>query len=1092
MAYVELSFLGFFGVKIDGIPIHGFATDKVRALLAYLVIEADMPHSRDQLIGIFWPERPTEAAKASLRSALTNLRHALGENTDESPLFEITRETVRFTCPPSCWVDVAAFEQQIAEADYALNHSGDIQLAVNNLQSAVTLYFGDFLAGFALKDCPEFDNWEYFVRERLRRKATMALGLLAEHYESRCEYEQAIGYARKHLTIEPWQEQAHQQLMRLLALNGQRTEALEQYSICCEWLRNELDVTPSEETFRLYEQIRDGILTPLPEEKSHFHKLPVYLTPLVGRQRELVELADRLADPNCRLLTLVGPGGSGKTRLAVETASQHAGKFKDGACFVPLVTTERVETIPSAINRALNNVGFSIDIRQSLLDYLSKREILLVLDNYEQLLLEGTEVLVDILDQVPQVKLLVTSRERLHLPAEWLYPVEGLSLPPSTQNPNVRSFEAIQLFSISTQRQRGYELSDDELPEVVHICRSVSGMPLAIEIATSWTRLLSCEEIASEIDHSLDFLQSDRRELQSRHRNIQAVFEYTWKMLTEEEQTVFRKLSVFRGGFTYQATEQIAGASLRTLTALVDKSLVSRLPGGRYALHELLRQFGAEKLDRDHQEKTQTCDSHCHYFLDFVSKTDCEGPDVAAHIAKIDPDLDNIQAAWRWATATSKMDALNLALRPIANYYAVKARWVEELNWITQTLAELPTNYPESLEAKLLFIKGGNLTSLRKDEEAREALDKSLEISRRLGNWEDLANALNAKAELFFQDDYLIGINYYEESIAFYPQTGRFVILGAFYWRMGTLYYYKGFLTKSESCFQKSVEILDTENPGRFMIHALEKFGRVKLIRGELEAAQDLLQKCQTLLDECKFGLPVQEAYVLCDLALLSWRRGRMEEARRQFEESIAICQKEVDQGIVIIWSLQAHFRIQYCHVLEESGDFKYMQQQAQLAVQTHREIPPIIYHGDAPGQAQACLSRAEMHLGDFASARQHLQQALQIWLGEHLSDWALFGLYYWANLLVKEADSLERKRLALELLSFVLDHPRLEGIDYHPAIFGEPALSKIRRAIAQLEAELPDEAVMKAREYGQRLELKEVVQEICAGTGRYWADCKY
>lgn len=556
---LECSLLGCFAVKLDGRPVHRFVSDKVRALLAYLAVESTHAHSRERLAELFWPERTREVARADLRNALSDFRKSLNTGSNEPGFFIFSKESIQFNCDTDCWLDVAAFTQEISEAESIQAHSEDLPGAMAHYQFAMTFYRGNFLEGFSLKDCAEFEDWCYYMREHLLQKASSALARLAGYHEGRREYDQAIPYARRRVELEPWLEAAYLHLMRLLALDGRRAEALEQYSLCCRKLKEELDVQPGGEVTRLYEQIRDGkFIVPDPGAPA---RLPAYLTPLVGRQVEISAIEAQFQDPSCRLLNLAGPGGCGKTRLAVAIAERLIKRFQDGVRFVPLVTLEQVESLPSAIIQALGISSASGgDSLHSLLSYLRDKELLLVLDNFEQLLPGGTEILETLLNEAPRIKLLVTSRERLHSLAEWLYEVTGLELPTTEQVEAVRACASVQLFVQAAQRQCGFTLPDKELPAVVRICRMVSGMPLAIEIAASWRRALSCAEIAEEIAHSLAFLQSDTRSLQTRHRSVQAVFETTWKMLSPEEQVVLSKLSVFRGGFTLPAAEAVAGA----------------------------------------------------------------------------------------------------------------------------------------------------------------------------------------------------------------------------------------------------------------------------------------------------------------------------------------------------------------------------------------------------------------------------------------------------------------------------------------------------------------------------------------------------
>ena len=326
------------------------------------------------------------------------------------------------------------------------------------------------------------------------------------------------------------------------------------------------------------------------------HNLPAQATSFVGRQEELGEIAGLLADPRCRLLVLVGPGGIGKTRLAIEAAAALLGDFADGVYFVPLQSVAAPEFIGPAVAQA---IGFSFygsdDPREQLFDYLRDRRMLLVVDNVEHLL-PGGELLAELLARAPHVKLLVTSREVLGLREEWVRPVRGLAFPPGEGAAPAGSYSAVQLFAERARQVNASFSLEREAGCAAEISRLVEGMPLAIELAAAWLRALPCAEVAREIQGSLDFLTTTLRNVPERHRNVRAVFEQTWNRLPAAEQEVFRRLSVFRGGLTREAAGAVAGADLPTLQSLVDRALLSVSPAGRYEIHELLRQFAAERL----------------------------------------------------------------------------------------------------------------------------------------------------------------------------------------------------------------------------------------------------------------------------------------------------------------------------------------------------------------------------------------------------------------------------------------------------------------------------------------------------------------
>jgi predicted ATPase len=333
------------------------------------------------------------------------------------------------------------------------------------------------------------------------------------------------------------------------------------------------------------------------------HNLPHAAAPFVNRVSEIAEITDRLNDPSCRLLTLVGPGGIGKTRLAMPVAANCAEQFDDGVYFVPLHSVDSPDFILSAIIDVVSPQSRSGgDLKHQFLQYLREKALLLVLDNFEHLL-DGADLLTEILEAAPDVKLLVTSREALNLQEEWRYSVTGLQYPETTAAEQPGAYSAVQLFVERARQVRGDLSLADEQAAVVRVCRLVEGMPLALELAAVWSRALHTNEIATEIQRSLDFLSTSLRNVPQRHQSMPAVFEQTWRRLTDEEQLVFRALSVFRSGFRREAAEAVAGVSMRVLSNLMDKSLLTREPNGRYQIHELLRQYAQTRATSNHARR---------------------------------------------------------------------------------------------------------------------------------------------------------------------------------------------------------------------------------------------------------------------------------------------------------------------------------------------------------------------------------------------------------------------------------------------------------------------------------------------------------
>ena len=386
------------------------------------------------------------------------------------------------------------------------------------------------------------------------------------------------------------------------------------------------------------------------------NNLPPQLTPFVGRGDELAQIAERLANPDCRLLTLVGPGGIGKTRLALQAAVDQLHAFRDGVYFVSLTPVGATTFIPAAIANALGFSFYGQDEPQvQIVNFLRNKQMLLLMDNYEHLL-GGIDLLADLLANAPRLTLLITSRERLNLKEEWLLPVTGLPYPAHSVDKDLNRYAAVSLFVETARRTKPSFVLDGNEGAVAEICRAVEGMPLGLELAASWLRAMPCEVIAGQIQRDLDFLATPLRNVPDRHRSLRAVFEHSWDLLDEDERTALAELSVFRGGCDTEAAASLAGADLMMLAGLVDKSLLRFDDHGRYDMQELLRQFAAEKL-AEADQVVNTRNGHLQCYLDLAETLEMQffGPQNLATLDRLETEHDNMRAALDWAAESGNI-----------------------------------------------------------------------------------------------------------------------------------------------------------------------------------------------------------------------------------------------------------------------------------------------------------------------------------------------------------------------------------------------------------------------------------------------------
>lgn len=660
---LEIRLFGGLQFTLNGAPLTGFTSHKVAALLAYLAVER-RPQSRETLAALLWGGLPDADARNNLRQSLTHLRKLVG------PYLHIDREHVAFQVVGACTIDVEAFLQCLAPDGRPTPE------AIERWQRAGALYVGDFMAGFVVRDAPEYEEWLLAQRARYRELALHALHALTEQLTAQGEHTRAVESATRLLALDPWREETHRQLMRLKARTGQRSAAMAQYEICRQVLEKELGVEPAVETTALYERLKAAQLRPR-------HNLPGNLTGFVGREAEIALLVRRLADPACRLVTLTGPGGIGKTRLALQLAEALSETWINGAWFAPLSGAspgDLIEHLADAIGLSLR----AGNIKSQLLNGLRARELLLVLDNFEHLV-ESAGLLSDILQAAPDVKILVTSRERLDLKSEWVYALDGLALPPDTRI-DPTGYAAGQLFlQVTEHHQPVYRPIGAEADAILEICRMLGGLPLGIELAAARAHVLTCVATAAEIRRGSDDLATRQRDVPERQRSLRAVVESSVAALSPEERRIFESLGVFPRDFSTEAAAQIVGATPEQLAALVDKSLV-RAAGGRYDLHEVLQRFAAEALARQPDLHAELQGLHSGYFarwLQALTERAATPGDESAWMGTVAADFANLRSAWALASAQSRWPELNGLLEGVFRFMSVRGHYREGVDWFS-------------------------------------------------------------------------------------------------------------------------------------------------------------------------------------------------------------------------------------------------------------------------------------------------------------------------------------------------------------------------------------------------------------------------
>lgn len=734
--------LGTPAIEIDGRTVR-LERRKAIGLLSYVAVNSRQAHSRETLATLFWPEQNRSQAFAYLRNALWTISKALGSD------WVITEgETVQFNPDAGVEVDVLQF-MHLASSK-----------AIPELQEAIALYRGDFLAGFTLDGSTEYDDWQYLQSAELRRLAGEALDHLVQLLTLNQSFEETIPFAVRRVALDPLDEAAQRQLMTAYQRSGQRGAALRQFEELTRLLRQELDATPEPETRQLAESIRAKQTKRAKETQetaaTHIDGIPRPATPLIGRSDDIGAILELFNDPACRIVTLVGQGGIGKTRLAIDAgrALLETPAFAiSEARYVSLASVCACDYLISTFNTVLNFTPEpNRDAKEQLLNYLRDRSVLLVIDNFEHLL-DGGELLAEISAHAPKVRLLITSRERLNLQEEYLYEVRGLTHPFNADDAG--TFGSVEMF-YQCARRVGYQPHPADQPHIYQICHIVEGLPLGIELAAGWLQALTPAQIALEIQRGLDILSTTARNVPERHRSLRAVFETSWERLSRDEKQVLSTISVFQGGFTLEAAGTIAGASPRVLLLLTHKSLLRR-NNTRYEIHELLRQYVMEQLDPAALRAARDC--HADYYTDFLAQRldMLKGRNQRRALDEIEADLDNVRAMWLYAARTQKIAQMAGAFEAWTHYSRARLSIREArdlMEYIADELCDETGDEERLLLGRVLAVRAMVSVNSHLREEWMPIYQRALKLLRQFPDRLDAAHGLLNVAMLTAQPGY--------------------------------------------------------------------------------------------------------------------------------------------------------------------------------------------------------------------------------------------------------------------------------------------------------------------------------------------------
>jgi predicted ATPase/DNA-binding SARP family transcriptional activator len=730
------------------VSVERFESDKTRALLAYLVAEQGRSHSRSKLAGIFWPEFPERRARQNLSQTLYSLRKTLHAQKAPKPYFLTSPHQIQFNPEIEAHSAVDLRELQLLREKIKAHPHRSIETCKHchtDLVRIVDLYQGKFVEGLILADAIEFDEWVLLKREEIHAEVLRILETLLLRLETIGELETAIQYARKLVNLEPWRERSHYKLIQLLSIAGKRDQAMIQYHTLEEILEQEFGALPEKATQTLYRSVLASETPPILPPSLHPSKqkkeyLPVFLNRFVGRKREIRHLDELLSNQHHRLITILGPGGVGKTRLAAEVARHNQQMFRDGVFLVELAPLQAPAAIPYEIANVMQlTYRKGSSTMQQLQYHFRGKEALLILDNFEHLLPGGAGWLAKLMQNAPGITVLTTSRTQLNIPGEKVLLLSGLSLPDieGIGSPEWASSPAIQLFQQNAHHLKFEQVHQlDETNAIDEICRQVEGNPLGMIIAASWTAVFPPSDILARMRTNITFLQSNLAGIPERHQSVQAVFEYTWEMLTIDEQKAFLAISVFRGGFTAEAGAEIAGISPHILSVLIQKSCIYRLPPrkstgeNRFGTHELLRQYADSRLrdpiEMDLAGYDTILHKHCVYYLRRLPRVAQAFKRGETHVALelVETEIDNIQVAWENAVKRlQRVELIDTGLEGLCLFYLDQLRFHEGIAGCQTVLDELKHVLSSELTVRLWAWTAWFHSHMGETAQAQEKLD---------------------------------------------------------------------------------------------------------------------------------------------------------------------------------------------------------------------------------------------------------------------------------------------------------------------------------------------------------------------------------
>jgi predicted ATPase/DNA-binding SARP family transcriptional activator len=934
---LKIRLLGQFDLSRNSEPVE-VRSRSAQSLLAYLVLNIGIAHRREKLAGLLWPEATEANARSYLRKALWKARKFLAADTPGGEEYLLADDiSIAFNPDAHYWLDADAVRSEPVEA-----------MSVEDLIEAVSAYQGELLPGF-------YEEWVTLEREQLQAVFEHKLQVLLDRLVEEGRWAETVDWGERWIALGSMPEPAYRALMVAHAALGNIAKVAATYERCVQTLREGLAVDPSERTVALFQQLRNGAVIPTgdasatatvlqvapsettksPPEASdrRLTNLPIPLTSFIGREDEVNEIKRLLAD--CRLLTLAGAGGSGKTRLAIRVAGEVGSMFSEGIWWIELGVLVEPQLVPQAVAKVLNvPEAPNQTLSETLTNALRSRQILLVLDCCEHLLDACAQLAEHLLKACSELKILVTSREVLGIAGERVFQVPTMSSPdPDRVKPSdFPAYDAVRLFvERAGTLKPDFALTDQNALAVGQLCHGLDGIPLAIELAAARVRALKVEQIAARLDDRFQLLTGGSRTALPRHQTLRATLDWSYDLLSDSERMMLQRLSVFTGGWSAAAAEAVCTGGeiqpddvLDLLSQLSSKSLIlsERKPGeqARYGMLETIREYTSEKL-AEAGERAAVRDRHLDFFVSLAEEAEPQlfSPDQVYWLNRLEAEHENLRAAAAWSLERKAATPALRLVGALSWFWSTRGHYRETRELSAQILSSSFALERTAARAKALSISGLVQWVLGKEADVRPLLEEALDIAIEIGDRPNIAwSRVFLGTAISTYGDRQEGLSLIEEGLEecrALGSAGQYGVGFALSF-LGDGAFYQGDYQRAQELYQKSVDVLSEVRDLNFLAYSLRRLGHTARYLGDLERAANGCQESLTL--NLKIGHKQAVAACVSGLACVALAYGEAIIAAQLF----AAVERQLERiGVSLLPSDTVEFERHIALVRDELGE---------------------------------------------------------------------------------------------------------------------------------------------------------------------------